>query len=86
MEFNWHYCLTSALGTFLLFSIKGSSAGRDPLSGEVIYEDVKYYSGLGHHRTATGVDHVTSQWLKDRLNEAGFSTQVQKWNLRQFFP
>jgi hypothetical protein len=86
MEFNSLYFGTAAFLALLLFSPEGYPAGRDPLSGEVIYEDVKYYSGLGHHRTATAVDQATSRWLQDRLKEAGFSTQVQEWNVRQFFP
>ena len=69
-----------------LFALNGFSDSKDLLSKEKMYEDVKYYSDLGHHRTATEVDHATSRWLKERLQKAGYSTQIQEWETKQFFP
>jgi hypothetical protein len=73
------------LGIFLMTQ-EGTAADRDLLSGEAIYKDVKLYSEMGHHRTATEVDQATTRWLQDRLRQWGYSTRIQEWKTRQFFP
>ena len=72
--------------TLLMISPTVFSADHDPFSGENLYQDVRHYSRLGHHQMGTDVDHETSNWLEQRLKQLGFSTRIQKWTSRQFFP
>ena len=60
--------------------------GQNPMSGAVMFEDVRYYAKLGDHQTATEVDYATAGWLKKRLKQAGYSVQDQEWKTRQFYP
>ncbi|MEW6185484.1 MAG: hypothetical protein AB1585_07070 [Thermodesulfobacteriota bacterium] len=73
---------------FLSEILEGNLLAKDqgPLSGETLFNDVVYYSNLGHHRTATPIDRKTALWLQNRLKQAGFEVQKQEWTTRQFYP
>jgi len=61
------------------------TADSGPLSGARLYEDVIAYYNLGEHRTASGNDLRTSQWLLEQLRAAGLKATFQSFSLRQFF-
>ncbi len=54
-----------------------------PLSGWSLYRDVRSYSQLGEHLTATNVDLATGDWLERHLVDAGFETERQTFTIRQ---
>ena len=58
----------------------------DCLSGEHLYQDVITYTRLGEHRTGTPGDALTSQWVLNRLHDAGLKAEFQPYRFRQFFP
>ena len=53
-------------------------------SDEKLRADLVQYSAMGEHRTASAIDHVTSNWIRRRLEAAGFTAELQPWTLRQF--
>jgi len=56
-----------------------------PLDGHKLYSDLVRYCDFGDHRTATPVDHQTSEWLAAELKAAGFSVRMEPWTHQQFF-
>ena len=58
----------------------------DYFSGDALYSDVKYYAGLGIHRTGTKVDHQVTDWMADHLDSLGFDVTRLPFQVRQFFP
>jgi hypothetical protein len=55
------------------------------VNGAGLLTDVETYVRFGEHRTATPADLATSEWLRGRLETAGFKAGFQPWNLDQFF-
>jgi hypothetical protein len=55
------------------------------VNGAGLLADVETYVRFGEHRTATPADFATSEWLRGRLETAGFKAEFQPWNLDQFF-
>lgn len=49
-----------------------------------LYEIVQQYSGLGHHRTASDVDHATVSWLESQLKTAGAETVRHSFSFDKF--
>jgi len=56
------------------------------LQGPALYADVQAYDALGVHRTATPVDHQTTQWMTDHLQANGFAVTHKQFSVRQYFP
>ncbi|MBT4520792.1 MAG: hypothetical protein HOC23_12375 [Halieaceae bacterium] len=56
------------------------------LQGPSLYADVQVYDALGVHRTATPVDHETTQWMTGHLQTNGFSVVHKPFVVRQYFP
>jgi hypothetical protein len=54
------------------------------MTGEFLYNDVKAYSALGEHRTATPSDRKTSEWLAKQLEAFGFTSKLVPFRVRQF--
>jgi len=54
------------------------------MTGELLFNDVKAYSALGEHRTASEVDRKTSQWLVKQLEGYGFTARLAPFRVRQF--
>jgi hypothetical protein len=54
------------------------------MSGELLYNDVKAYSALGEHRTASDADKKTSEWLAKQLEGFGFNSKLAPFRVRQF--
>jgi len=54
------------------------------MTGEFLFNDVKAYSALGEHRTASKVDRDTSAWLAQQLEGFGFTTKLLPFGVRQF--
>ncbi len=63
-----------------------SLANPRSLSGSALYQSIEHYAALGDHRTATAADRQTSQWLADKLRQAGFAVDSQDFTVEQFFP
>ncbi len=61
-----------------------AGTGRDPLSGESLYDDVLRFTGMGEHRCGTEVDLRTSRWIQDELQRAGLEVEVQQFPVRVF--
>jgi hypothetical protein len=58
----------------------------DPLSGENLYYDVIAYTRFGEHRAGTDCDALTSQWILNRLKDAGLDASFQTYTFRQYLP
>lgn len=58
----------------------------DVLSGDRLYDDVRYYAGIGEHRTGSDADHATSEWLLSELEAVGFTTERRSFDLAVFSP
>jgi hypothetical protein len=54
------------------------------MTGEFLFNDVKAYSALGEHRTASKVDRDTSAWLAKQLEGFGFTSKLLPFRVRQF--
>jgi hypothetical protein len=54
------------------------------MTGEYLFNDVKAYSALGEHRTASKVDRDTSAWLAKQLEGFGFTSKLLPFRVRQF--
>ena len=54
------------------------------MAGEFLFNDVKAYSALGEHRTASKVDRDTSAWLAKQLEGFGFTSKLLPFPVRQF--
>ena len=54
------------------------------MTGEFLFNDVKAYSALGEHRTASKVDRDTSAWLAKQLEGFGFTSKLVPFRVRQF--
>ncbi len=54
------------------------------LAGDLLYNDVKAYSALGDHRTASVVDRKTSDWLMKQLLGFGFAARLAPFPARNF--
>src|SRR5271165_6994717 len=54
------------------------------MTGEFLFNDVKAYSALGEHRTASKVDRDTSAWLARQLEAFGFTSKLTPFRVRQF--
>jgi hypothetical protein len=54
------------------------------MTGEYLFNDVKAYSALGEHRTASKVDRDTSAWLAKQLEGFGFSSKLVPFRVHQF--
>lgn len=54
------------------------------MTGEPLYNDVKAYSALGEHRTASEADRKTSDWLLKQLEGVGFTARLAPFRVRQF--
>lgn len=54
------------------------------MTGEFLFNDVKAYSALGEHRTASKVDRDTSAWLAKQLEAFGFTSKLIPFHVRQF--
>src|SRR5271165_2198469 len=54
------------------------------MRGEFLFNDVKAYSALGEHRTASKVDRDTSAWLAKQLEGFGFASKLVPFRARQF--
>jgi hypothetical protein len=59
--------------------------GGDPFDESDLFQDVLAYARLGMHRTATAVDHATSDWIAGRLRGLGYDTRLPPFTIRQFF-
>ncbi|OLN26955.1 hypothetical protein [Desulfosporosinus metallidurans] len=55
------------------------------ITGQSLYQDVVTYAQMGDHRTATEVDTKTAQWIRDELKKAGFTTELQTFDIPQYF-
>lgn len=54
------------------------------MTGEFLFNDVKAYSALGEHRTASKVDRDTSAWLAKQIEAFGFTSKLVPFRVRQF--
>jgi hypothetical protein len=54
------------------------------MTGEFLFNDVKGYSALGEHRTASEADRKTSEWLSKQLEGFGFTSKLVPFRVRQF--
>lgn len=54
------------------------------LKGEELYSDIIRYVKLGEHRTGTGVDYKTSEWIERELKALGFETEFQEFTAHQY--
>jgi hypothetical protein len=54
------------------------------MTGEFLFNDVKAYSALGEHRTASKADRETSAWLAKQLEGFGFTAKLAPFRVRQF--
>jgi len=57
----------------------------DPLSGAVLYEDLRAYVAFGPKRTGTAEDHAVSAWLEAQAAATGARVTRQTFRVRQFF-
>ena len=57
---------------------------RHFMTGQFLFNDVKAYSALGEHRTASKVDRDTSAWLAKQLEGFGFTSKLLPFRVRQF--
>ena len=55
------------------------------LRGEALHNDIIRYVKLGEHRTGTGADHKTSEWIARELKALGFETEFQEFTVDQYF-
>lgn len=53
----------------------------DPLAGVSIYRDLLTYDELGPHRTASGGDVATTEWLEQQLVQAGLAVTRQAFEV-----
>lgn len=56
------------------------------LGGEALFRSVERYAAFGDHRTGTEGDRATTEWLAARLGRLGFAVELQRFELRQYFP
>lgn len=56
----------------------------DPLSPNALRADVMRYAAMGEHRTASSVDLMTADWIKNEMHAAGLQADFDTWSLRQF--
>ena len=88
--YSWQTFLkTGFVVTALLLggcSDDSATALPEYLQGPALYADVQAYDALGVHRTATPVDHQTTQWMTDHLQANGFSVTHKQFSVRQYFP
>jgi hypothetical protein len=54
------------------------------MTGEFLFNDLKAYSALGEHRTASKVDRDTSAWLAKQLEAFGFTSKLVPFRVHQF--
>ncbi len=54
------------------------------MTGDLLYNDVKAYSALGEHRTASEVDRATSHWLARQVEGYGLTAKLAPFRVRQF--
>src|SRR5437763_14496337 len=58
---------------------------RDPLAGNVLYDDVRHYESFGVHRYGTAGARAALDWLAGRLLAAGLSVEQQRFSMdRQY--
>ena len=55
------------------------------MTGEYLFNDVKFYAAFGDHRAATPADRKTSEWLRQQLEGFGFDATLHPFPIRQFF-
>ena len=56
----------------------------EPFCPHQLRADVMHYAAMGDHRTGSDVDNATAQWIRDRLEQAGFHARLDPWPLRLF--
>jgi hypothetical protein len=76
----------TAAATALVGMSRRAQGATDPLSGEMLFADVKRYADLGVHRTGTTGDNATTNWLKARLQSLDFAVQTQDVSCALFVP
>jgi hypothetical protein len=73
-----NFCATSAL---LVTRPVTTLASTMPLA-QSLANDIAQYVKLGEHRVGTEVERDTAQWLQQRLQGLGFSTQLDRFSVR----